>query len=161
MMTVVGPTLDLWPEVKKFYSGFKVSQWATRINVDERQFESYYTASLFAGSMVGTLVLLDSLHGVIGLAVLSEIRELLDDGRLAARTFLRGVHILPGCGRIAGDILNDAVEEWAKVRGHDMVIAYTRFPAGGVNNFKYHACQERYGFKPLYTVIGREVKKDG
>ena len=150
--------LDLWPAVKKFYQEvFLPSGFYDRLNVDLETLRGMFTVSL-VGGIFGILILQEAESGeVVGLAALQEIVEFHNLQQLR-RTFLRGVFIKPHVPRCAGQAMDAGIEEWARARGHDMLIAYTRLGGDGKNGFKHRACESLYGYKPLYTVIGKYVE---
>lgn len=151
--------LDLWPAVKKFYRDvFLPSGFYDRLNVDMETLRGMFTVSL-AGGIFGVLVLQEAeSKEVIGLAALQEIME-FHNLQAIRRTFLRGVFIKTAVPKAAGQAMAAGIDEWAKSRGHDMVIAYTRLPdEQGRGGFKHRACEALYGYRPLYTVTGHNVE---
>ena len=154
---VTTATLDSWPAAKEFAARFNRSIFASRINVDDRTFETMYQIALHPEAMIGVLLLWKA-NSLIGIAVVNAAQEIVNT-QIVNRTFLRGVYIRHGESFRAAVEMNHAVDRWARVRGHDMVYAFVRMNTAehGNNGFKLRAVQRRFGYEPLYQVIGKKL----
>ena len=175
---VTTATLDSWPAAKEFAARFNRSIFASRINVDDRTFETMYQIALYPEAMIGVLLLwrMGSPYVLVhdyedpprreeqqakvltGIAVVNAAQEIVNT-QIVSRTFLRGVYIQPGESFRAAVEMDRAIDKWARIRGHDMVYAFVRLNTAehGNNGFKLRAVQERFGYEPLYQVIGKKL----
>lgn len=154
-MQVFKADLEHWPEIERLYEEFLKSPFTARFDLNKEGLRRYFKLSLVDQRYAVLCVRED--QDLVGLSILYEILAPCVFKGLVPQTFVHVCYINPKASREAGDLMNQGVELWGRSMKHSHVIANVRVTAK--NPFKLRAIDKRYGFKPLYIVIGKELKE--
>lgn len=156
-MQVFKADLENWPEIEELYVEFLNSPFRDRFDINKEGLRRYFKLSMVDNRYA--IILVREAEKIVGLSILYEI--LAPDIMVGPvpQSFLHVCYINPKASKEAGDLMNQAIEMWGRSRGHNYVTANVRATNG--NPFKMRAVEKRYGFKPLYITIGKQISEGG
>lgn len=156
-MQVFKADLEDWPAIERLYDEFLKSPFTQRFDIDREALRRYFKLSLVDPRYAVLCVRED--QDLVGLSILYEILSPDIYRGPVPQSFLHICYINPKAGRLAGDLMNEAITLWGRSRQHTHVTANVRVTKD--NPFKLRAVDKRYGFKPLYITIGRDLREGG